>query len=138
MLKKIWFLLLVASLLLAACGGGSKQSSSSGGGGAGDPAAGKTLYESATIGPNNAPGCASCHSRDKGVVLVGPSHADIGARAGSVVPGQSAEDYLRESIVKPDAHIAEGFTPGVMYQNYGKDLTEQQINDLVAYMLTLK
>ena len=136
MQKKILFLLLVTSLLLTACGG-SKQSNSSGGG-AGDPAAGKTLYESATIGANNAPGCASCHSRDKGVVLVGPSHADIGTRAGSAVAGQSAEDYLRESIVKPDAHIAEGFTAGIMYQNYGKDLTGQQINDLVAYMLTLK
>jgi hypothetical protein len=25
-----------------------------------------------------------------------------------------------------------------MYQNYGKDLTEQQINDLIAYLMTLK
>jgi len=50
----------------------------------------------------------------------------------------TAEEYLKESIITPNAHVTEGFTAGVMYQNYGKDLTEQEINDLVAYLLTLK
>jgi hypothetical protein len=26
----------------------------------------------------------------------------------------------------------------LMYQNYGKDLTEQEVIDLIAYLLTLK
>jgi hypothetical protein len=69
---------------------------------------------------------------------VGPSHANLAVTAETVVPGKSAEDYLRESIIEPDAHITEGFTAGIMYQNYGKDLSEQEINDLVAYLLTLK
>ncbi len=52
--------------------------------------------------------------------------------------GKSAEEFLRESILNPDAVVTEGFTPGVMYQNYGNDLTEQEIDDLVAFLLTLK
>jgi len=55
-----------------------------------------------------------------------------------MVPGLSAEGYLRESIINPDAHVLEGFFPGIMYQEFGEDLSEQEINDLVAFMLTLK
>ena len=121
------------SILLVACGG-QKGGDSTGG----DPDRGEALYHQTTIGPNAAPGCATCHSLEPGKTLVGPSHASIATRAASVVPGLSAEDYLRQSIVTPDAHVTEGFTAGVMYQNYGKDLTEQEINDLVAYLMSLK
>jgi len=75
---------------------------------------------------------------EAGVTLVGPSHAGVAERAGSMVPGLSAEGYLRESIINPDAHVLEGFFPGIMYQEFGEDLSEQEINDLVAFMLTLK
>ena len=132
-------ILTTAGLLLAACSRGSEgiQEGSSPAG-AGDAQRGKALYEQTVVGPNSAPGCATCHSRDPGKVLVGPSHADIGTRASTEVAGMPAEEFLRESIVEPDAHLAEAFSPGIMYQNYGKDLTEQEINDLVAYMLALK
>ncbi len=72
------------------------------------------------------------------MVLVGPSHAGLANRAGSYQEGMSAEDYLRESLTDPDAHIVEGFTPGVMYQNFAEDLQAREINDLIAYMMTLK
>jgi hypothetical protein len=72
------------------------------------------------------------------VVLVGPSMAGIANRAGSQVSGQSAEDYLRESIVDPDAFVVDGFAAGLMTSTYGSALSEQQIEDLVAYMMTLK
>jgi hypothetical protein len=32
----------------------------------------------------------------------------------------------------------EGFSPGVMYQNYANELTEEEVDALVAYMLTLQ
>jgi len=125
--------IILFSALLVACGG-----EKSGGSTSGDSKRGEDLYHQTTLGPNAAPGCITCHSLEPGKTLVGPSHAGIATKAASVVPGMSAEDYLRQSIVTPDAHISEGFTAGVMYQNYSKDLTEQEINDLVAYLMTLK
>ena len=84
------------------------------------------------------PGCITCHSLEPGVTSVGPSVATIGAEAGSRVSGTSAEEYLRESILEPDAHVAEGFAAGIMPKGFATALTEQQVNDLVAYMLTLR
>jgi cytochrome c551/c552 len=89
-----------------------------------------------TIGA--APGCATCHSLQPGVRLVGPSLADVATVAASAVDGMSAEAFLRQSIVEPDAHVTAGFTPRLMFQNYGETLSEQQIDDLVAFLLTQK
>ena len=69
--------------------------------------------------------------------MVGPSLAGVKAVASQEVPGQSAEAYLRESIVDPDAHVVEGFSPGVMPSTYGTQLSDEQITDLVAYLMTL-
>ena len=52
--------------------------------------------------------------------------------------GQSAEDYLRESIVDPNAFVVDGYGANIMTGTYGSSLTEQQIADLVAYMQSLK
>ena len=128
-----WFSWVIVSLAVAGCVGGTEE----GRAGPGDVARGKIIYEQTVLGPNAAPGCITCHSTKVGATLVGPSHAGLADRAGSTVTGISAEEFLRESIVNPDAHIADGFAPGIMYQNFGKDLSEQEISDLVAYMLTL-
>jgi len=132
-LTHVFAVFVLAALLLAACGGGGEE-----GAGAGDAQRGKALYEQTIIGPNAAPGCTTCHSTEPGKVLVGPSHAGIATIAESAEPGKSAEQFLKESIINPNAHVTEGFTAGIMYQNYSKDLSEQEINDLVAYLLTLK
>lgn len=133
-------LLLLVSFGLAACGGGDEPAAPSGGetSSVGDAANGERLFNQTLIGTASAPGCITCHSLEPGVVLVGPSHSDIGTRAETAVEGQSPEDYLRESIVEPNAHITEGYTEGLMHQTYGTELTNTQINDLVAFMLTLK
>ncbi|HSM72804.1 MAG TPA: c-type cytochrome [Anaerolineales bacterium] len=144
-------------LLLASCGGGESDSSPSPGPVAGtdasapevvdtappvqdtnevadSAAAGEVLFKKMTIG--STPGCVTCHSLQPGVRLVGPSLADAATVAASAVEGMSAEDFLRQSIVEPNAHVTEGFMPGLMFQNYGETLSEQQINDLVAFLLT--
>lgn len=135
------FILLIISLLLllvlVACGGGGDDTS----GESPDQdlvARGEELYKGQTIGSASSPGCVTCHSLEEDVTLVGPSHAAVGARAGTLVEGMSAEEYLRESILEPDAHIVDGFSPGVMYQNYANELTEEEVDALVAYMLTLR
>ena len=141
-MRKFSFLLIFALglvWLLAACGGGDSDGAGeavSARGAGGDPARGEALYKQPVIGDASAPGCNTCHSLEEGVVLVGPSHAGIGARAETAVAGLSAEEYLRKSIVEPNVDITEGYTEGVMYQFYGDDLTDEEIDDLVAFLLT--
>jgi nitric oxide reductase subunit C len=118
--------LLVLALALVACGDKSTPAA------AGDAAAGEKLFQETAT-----PACATCHSLEPGVTLVGPSLATIGAEAGSSVSGMSAEAYLRQSIVEPGANIVEGFN-NVMPATYATGLSAQQVDDLVAYMLTLK
>ena len=141
-MRKLSLTILLALLLsfaLVACGGGDDTESSGGeSSSVGDAANGERLFNQQIIGSASAPGCITCHSLEPGVVVVGPSQSDVGARAETAIEGMTAEEYLRQSIVEPDAHIAEGFDPGLMYQNFGEELTNSQINDLVAFMLTLK
>jgi nitric oxide reductase subunit C len=81
--------------------------------------------------------CATCHSLEPDVVIVGPSLAGVATRAVSRVPGQSAEEYIRNSILHPGDYIVEGFQ-NVMAQNLGDVLSSDQINDIIAFLLTLE
>ena len=98
--------------------------------------AGRSLYMEGTLGINT--GCRICHSLDPGAVLVGPSLDGIASRAGSRVPGMSAEEYIRQSIVEPDAYVVAGFPAGQMLQTFGDLLTSEDIDNLVAFLLTLE
>lgn len=121
----------LASMLLAACGGGGDS-----GGGAAAADAGKQLFEQDIIGTQ--PGCKTCHSLEAGQIIVGPSMAGIGTRAGSTVSGMSAEEYLKQSILEPDAHLVEGFPAGTMPKVWGTELSPEQVDQLVAFLMTLK
>ena len=137
MRRVIFVALAVGALVLAACGGGGASGP--------DPARGEQLFKGSTIGTASAPGCITCHNVTGTDVLVGPSQAGVATRAQNLIDtgkytgsAKTVAEYLRESIVDPDAYIEEGFQPGVMYQNFSKELSEQEINDLVAYLETLK
>lgn len=80
--------------------------------------------------------CASCHATEPGTVIVGPSLAGMADRAGDRVPGFDAHAYLLQSIVQPGAHVVEGFDD-TMPSNFGKRLTGDEIDALVAYLMTL-
>lgn len=140
MRKYVLVVLLLLGLVLVACGGGDSDDAASDAGSTsvGDAARGEELFNQVTIGPNSAPGCVTCHSLEPDQVLVGPSQAGVATRAETRVEGMSAEDYIRQSIVEPNAYVVEGFTEGVMYQNYAEELSARDINDIVAFMLTLK
>jgi mono/diheme cytochrome c family protein len=101
---------------------------------------GKTLSEGVLA-------CAACHVLSS----AGPAWAasggtpGIGARAetrigeaGYAGAATTAEQYLLESIVDPNAHVVEGFATGIMPTNFGTRMTVQDAADLIAYMMTFR
>ena len=54
------------------------------------------------------------------------------------IPGLTAEEYLRESIVDPDAYVVDGFPAGQMLPHYLDILSDEDIDNLVAFLLTLE
>ncbi len=107
----------------------------------GDAEAGKALFNQPVFQSSSgiASGCYTCHyveaSRGN---FTGPNLAGVGSRAATTVSGLSAAEYLYNSIVNPNDYVVEGFVAGLMPQNYGEVLTQEQIDNLVAYLLTLK
>ncbi len=105
---------------------------------AGDETAGEKLFNQ-TQQIAGVPTCSTCHATTSDAAnIVGPSLSGIAARAANRSPDQSAEEYLRTSIISPNNYIVEGYMAGVMVQTYGMALTPKQIDDLIAYMLTLE
>lgn len=99
---------------------------------------------------NGVGACASCHSLAPGTTLVGPSLAGVATRAGERVgssaytgDARSPEAYLRESILQPSRYLVPGdrYAAGgrsFMPEGYGQTLKPAQIDDLVAYLATLR
>jgi hypothetical protein len=50
----------------------------------------------------------------------------------------SADEYLRQSIIDPDAYVVEGYPSGLMVPNLADTLSGTQIDDLVAFLMTLE
>ncbi len=80
--------------------------------------------------------CASCHATSPNTVIVGPSLAGLAQSAGNKVSGQDARSYIETSILEPDAYINEGYND-LMPKTFGKTLTGEDFDALVAYLLTL-
>ena len=91
-------------------------------------------------------GCNSCHVTT-GLPLVdaamlGPDQTNLGAIAGTRREGYTAEEYIREAIVEPSAFIVDECPLGpclqVMPESYGEILSEEEIDAVVAYLLSMK
>jgi cytochrome c oxidase subunit II len=73
--------------------------------------------------------CGTCHAlADAGTT------AEVGPDLDEVLAGKNA-DFIRKSIVDPNAEIAPGFQPNVMPGNFGESLSQQQLDSLVEYLL---
>ncbi len=88
-------------------------------------------------GTDRAPACTLCHSLDN-VVLVGPSLQHIAATASTRVSGQSAREYIRASILTPSGYKVPGFETGAMYPDYAINLSPEQVDALVAFLMSQK
>jgi hypothetical protein len=104
--------------------------------GVGDAAAGQELFMTGELNEGAVP-CSTCHHTDTEDPLVGPGLLNVGTRAETREPGVNAIEYIHQSIMEPDAFVVPGFPAGVMPHVYGTAYTAEQINDLVAYLLTL-
>jgi cytochrome c551/c552 len=83
-------------------------------------------------------GCIGCHSPDDTMRTVGPTWHDLAETAAGRVPGQEAAEYLYTSIVRPNAYVVPGYLPNVMVQSYRQQLGEQELADMVKYLLALE
>jgi len=80
-------------------------------------------------------GCVACHQFDNPDKGLGPSLWDIGARKDA--------QFIRESILDPDASVAEGFPKGIMKgtldgSGFYQKVSIQDLNTLVDYLASLK
>ena len=102
----------------------------------GDPSRGEALA--------NSEGCVACHVSTP----TGPAWAatatepGIGERAADRIQqadytgtATTPEQYLFESIVLPNVHVVEGFSP-IMPNTYSQTLTEQDVADMIEYLMT--
>ena len=119
-------LALIAALSLAACSGGQTTT--------GDSGTGEELYATRFLTKPRSRACSECHTLDQ-YEQVGPTFQGISQRASDRIEGMEVEEYLRQSIVDPEAFVVEGFY-STMPLDYSEVLTEEQINDLIAFMLT--
>lgn len=102
----------------------------------GDAARGDVIFHQG-IAP--APACINCHNPNvpgKNGFALGPGLKEISTNAATRVDGLSSEQYIEQSIRHPGAYIVGGFRD-IMYPNFDTDYGDQDIADLVAYLMTL-
>ncbi|MDX1416457.1 MAG: cytochrome c [Candidatus Promineifilaceae bacterium] len=82
--------------------------------------------------------CSRCHESSNRSIIVGPSLAGIASRAESRIPGMDAEAYIRDSIMSPMAYTVEGFAEGTMPESLKDELSAQDLEAVIAFLLTLE
>lgn len=102
-------------------------------------APGITEEQQENIGPETASvdgaevfaseGCGSCHA-----LQAANSAGQIGPSLDAELENEDAE-FIRTSIIDPNAQISEGFGEGIMPTNYAESLTEVQLDALVEYLV---
>lgn len=99
-------------------------------------AEGETLAECGeTVFTRN--GCNACHSVD-GPRLVGPTMQGLFGSERSFADGSTAvadENYIRQSLMEPNAQVVEGFAPAMPV--FAGRLDDEELNALIAYIQSL-
>ena len=89
----------------------------------GDPAAGEEVFA------NAQPACGSCHT-----LAAANATQTLGPNLDEVLADKDAA-FIRESIVNPGAEVTEGFPDNLMPSDYGDKLSDQELADLVAFLV---
>jgi cytochrome c oxidase subunit 2 len=76
-------------------------------------------------------GCGGCHEFEPA-----GTDAQVGPSLNTIDPGgQPLEEFVRESIVDPNAKIASGYQPSVMPETFESTLSDKQLDALVQYLV---
>lgn len=102
----------------------------------GDIDAGEDLFFRPLDGIHDSASCSTCHSFDPNNSQWAPTLAGISTIAAGRVDGLTDVDYLRQSIVDPGAFVVEGSWPFAMPFRYPDVLSDDEINNLIAFLLT--
>jgi len=102
-----------------------KQEAAGGGAGGGGGSSGGGTDGAAVFAAN---GCASCHTFKPADATgtVGPDLDEIETPTAA---------FIRQSIVDPNKEVEEGFSPGIMPQDFGDKLSTDELDALVEYLL---
>jgi cytochrome c oxidase subunit 2 len=105
----------------------SKQRKAAGGGGGGSGGGGQAAAPDAEQLFTSA-GCAGCHT-----LAAAGATAKVGPDLGKL--GDVDANFIRTSIVDPNADVTKGYQPNVMPQNFGDQLSKEELDALVKYLL---
>jgi mono/diheme cytochrome c family protein len=119
----------------------------------GDPAAGQVLFQTSYTLPDGSQwACMACHSVTPDELrLIGPGLWNVAVRAAdrpddSIMDprtGDHVYDYIHTSIVHPDHYLApvkDGEAPWALQMpvGFGDLMTEDDLNNLIAYLVSLQ
>lgn len=82
--------------------------------------------------------CFTCHSLD-GSAKVGPTFQGLFGKEEQLADGSTVtvdEEYIRESILQPNAKVVQGFAPTM--PTYQGQLTDREVSGLIEYIKTLQ
>ena len=83
-------------------------------------------------------GCGTCHIILEEEGDMGPPLKGIGDAAAGRVEGMSATDYIRESILDPNAFLVEGFEADLMPADLAEQMTARELEMIVKFLVESK
>lgn len=110
----------------AAAGGGKKEAAPA-------PSSAATAEEAI-----QKHGCGMCHAVLSESGEMGPPLKNAGSVAATRVQGMSASDYIRQSILEPNAFVPKGFDPDMMPGDFGEKMTGKELEMIVKFLAESK
>jgi mono/diheme cytochrome c family protein len=94
----------------------------------GDVEAGREVFVST--------GCGSCHTlQAAGTTGTTGPNLDTELEVGAEAAGVPLAEYVRTSIIDPDAWVMPQWSGGVMPANFDDQLSDEELDDLVAFIV---
>jgi mono/diheme cytochrome c family protein len=75
------------------------------------------------------PPCSNCHT----LAAAGATQT-LGPNLDETLQGKDRA-FIRESILDPDAEVAQGFPDNLMPEDYGQKLSDQELDELVTFLV---